>query len=593
MEVKIATTDTAKFQVTARKWRPMFFDDVVGQEHITTTLKNAISTGRIAHAYLFAGSRGVGKTSTARIFARALNCVNGPTINPCGTCPICRDIIHGNSMDVIEIDGASNRRIEEIREIRDSIKFVPSEAKYKTYIIDEVHMLTKEAFNALLKTLEEPPAHAIFIFATTEPHKLPLTIISRCQRFDFHRIGQTKLADRLKKIADAEGISAQEGVFDAIGRAGDGSMRDAQSMLDQVIAFCGDTITFKQISEILGLYNKELFFKLCDFAYKKQVADGIILLDKIVRDGKNLTQFMDEWLTHYRYLLLVKILNDKTDVLDCTPEEVEKIRAQAKLYTTAELEFAVEIISDTANKMRYALSIQVLIELLFMKLSRLKSVISVENALLKLEEIQQKGITLNEVSVKSEQKKESQAVSSPTQNDLSDEQSTTDTTDKLPDEPKIVPEQEESVSDQNTESSPVVIPASVEVDFDKIKESWDAICDSCSNHSLSSCLRKVSVDKFADKTLVLGVEEDWFLSHLSDKVKEIEKAISAFFNTDIVVRLKKNDKSLNSEDNVNNGTTKGEKKSTSSKEDEILHGAEVRMMIDTFNAKIVNTGRKK
>lgn len=591
MEVKITTTNTAEFQVTARKWRPMFFDDVVGQEHITTTLKNAIETGRIAHAYLFTGSRGVGKTSTARILARALNCVNGPTINPCGTCHICQDIIHGNSMDVIEIDGASNRRIEEIRELRDSIKFVPSEAKYKTYIIDEVHMLTREAFNALLKTLEEPPAHAIFIFATTEPHKLPLTIISRCQRFDFHRIGQTKLAEKLKKIADAEGVKAEDGVFEAIGRAGDGSMRDAQSMLDQVIAFCGNTITFKQISEILGLYNKELFFKLCDFAYKKQVADGIILLDKIVRDGKNLTQFMDEWLTHYRYLLLVKILNDKTDVLDCTPEEVEKIRKQAKLYTTAELEFAVEIISETANKMRYALSIQVLIELLFMKLSRLKSVISVENALLKLEEIQQKGISVNKVSVKPEPRKEAQSVGLPIQNDLSDEQSLTDSEGKSPD--KIVVSQKEPVSDQNTESPPVVRPDYGEIDFDKIKESWDAICDSCSNHSLSSCLRKVSFDKFEDKTLVLGVEEDWFLSHLSDKVKEIEKTISVFFNTDVAVHLKKNDKSLNSEDRGNNSAEKGENKSTNSKEDEILHGAEVRMMIDTFNAKIVNTGRKK
>jgi len=290
---------------------------------------------------------------------------------------------------------------------------------------------------------------------------------------------------------------------------------------------------------------------------------------------------------------LVKILNDRTDVLDCNQEEIGKFREQSKLYTTAELEFAVEIISETANKMRYALSIQVLIELLFLKLSRLKSVISVENALLKLEEIQQKGITVNEVSVGQEPIEEARSVGSSIHNDLLDEQCSIDTEDKLPDESKPDPEPKGAVTDQNTDSHPVVGSDSGNVDIDKIKESWNAVCDSCSNHSLSSCLKKVSVDAFEDKILLLRVEEDWFLSHLSDKVKDIEKTIADFFNIDVVVRLKKNDKPLNSEGKENNGAEKCENKSATSKEDEILHGPEVRMMIDTFNAKIVNTGRKK
>lgn len=383
-------TDTVQqeFQVIARKWRPLSFKDVIGQEHIVTTLQNAISLNRIAHAYLFTGSRGVGKTSTARILARALNCVNGPTTSPCGTCQMCIEVIQGNSMDVMEIDGASNRGIEQIRDLRDSVKFVPSSGKFKVYIIDEVHMLTKEAFNALLKTLEEPPSHVVFIFATTEPHRVPSTILSRCQRFDFHRISQYKIADQITAIAESEQIQVEKKVADALARAADGSMRDAQSMFDQVISFCGTSVTFDQVSQILGVYDKSFFFDIVDCAHRRAIANGLSIIDAVIREGKDVNHFLEGLLNHYRSLLLVTLLEDKTDMLDCTPEELQQYRTQAQLYSSYELEFAVEMVSDAALKLRYALSKQVVLELLFIRLSRLHSVVSIDQAIVKLDHIQ-------------------------------------------------------------------------------------------------------------------------------------------------------------------------------------------------------------
>ncbi len=378
-----------EFQVIARKWRPKTFDDVVGQDHIVRTLQNAIKLNRLAHGYLFTGSRGVGKTSTARILARALNCEQGPTITPCGVCEMCLEVSQGSSMDVIEIDGASNRGVEQIRDLRDSVKFVPSSGKYKVYIIDEVHMLTKEAFNALLKTLEEPPSHVVFIFATTEPHRVPQTILSRCQRFDFHRINQFSIGQQLARIAESEGIQVEKKVIDALAQAGDGSMRDAQSMFDQVISFCGSSVTFEKVAQILGVYDKGFFFDFVTYAYERKIAPGLQIIDTVIREGKDVNHFLEGLLNHYRYLLLVSLLEDKTDMLDCTEEELAKYRSQAQSYTRYELEFAVEMVSEAGFKLRYALSKQVVIELLLIRLSRLKSVISIDQALLKLSHIQE------------------------------------------------------------------------------------------------------------------------------------------------------------------------------------------------------------
>ena len=244
------------YQVLARKWRPQTFEEVVGQEPVTRTLENALAVGRVAHAFLFSGPRGVGKTSVARILAKALNCVAGPTPHPDNTCEICREITNGSSLDVLEIDGASNRGIDEVRDLREKIKYLPAQGKYRVYIIDEVHMLTKEAFNALLKTLEEPPAHAVFILATTEPHKVPVTILSRCQRYDFRRIPTGLIQEHLAKLADQEGWHLDPEGLALVARAAEGGLRDAQGFLDQVVTFGGDAVTAAEIARILGVTDR-------------------------------------------------------------------------------------------------------------------------------------------------------------------------------------------------------------------------------------------------------------------------------------------------------------------------------------------------
>jgi len=257
------------YQVTARKWRPQKFEDVVGQEHITATLMNAIKTNRIAHAYIFTGPRGVGKTTTARILAKALNCENPHDAEPCNECAMCKTINDSQTMDIIEIDGASNRGIDEIRTLRESVKYAPTRGKYKIYIIDEVHMLTKESFNAFLKTLEEPPAHTIFVFATTDIHKVPLTIISRCQRFDFRRIQLDTIKKTLSDIAKAENISIDDKTLTLISKKADGALRDAQSLFNQVISFCGDKIDSETVSKMLNLIDDDLFFTISDAILEK------------------------------------------------------------------------------------------------------------------------------------------------------------------------------------------------------------------------------------------------------------------------------------------------------------------------------------
>lgn len=293
------------FLVTARKWRPKIFDEVVGQSHITQTLKNAIKNKRIAHSYIFAGPRGVGKTTTARILAKSLNCMNPKDAEPCGECDMCRLFDSQQSLDVIEIDGASNRRIEEIRTLRESVKYAPTKGEYKVYIIDEVHMLTTESFNALLKTLEEPPEHTIFIFATTDIHKVPLTIISRCQRFDFRRIELVEIKSLLKKIADAEKIKIDDQSLTLIAKKADGALRDAQSLFDQVISFCGNNVEAEVITKMLNLIDEEVYFIISDAVINKKFEDAFDVSKRIYENGWNFIDFVDGLIEHFRNIMSV------------------------------------------------------------------------------------------------------------------------------------------------------------------------------------------------------------------------------------------------------------------------------------------------
>ncbi|RJP60097.1 MAG: DNA polymerase III subunit gamma/tau [Candidatus Auribacter fodinae] len=594
----------SEFVVTARKWRPQSFDTVVGQEHIATTLKNAIARNRIAHAYLFTGSRGVGKTSTARIFARALNCEQGPTVNPCGTCEMCTEIIQGSSMDVIEIDGASNNKVDEVRELRDSVKFVPAKGKYKIYIIDEVHMLTTSAFNALLKTLEEPPPHVIFIFATTEPQKVLPTILSRCQRFDFHRIPQCIIRDHLANISKTEGYSIEPGVLDAIARAGDGSMRDAQSMFDQVVAFCGTTITFEQISSILGIYHTDVFYLLTEHAHNQNIADGIMLIGRILRDGKNLSHFFDGLLQHFRSLLLVSLLENRTDVLETTPEEIQRLRAQASWFTPNELEYAVGLIAQAGVDIRYALSKQVALELLFLKLSRIHSVISIDQALLKLEEIQQgtpgtkpAPATPNAEPVRkvAENKPESTV-------QISTQQVVKPVV--FPAEaPKEKPLPTLSPRQINT-PAPAQRPASfndtntLKVDLATIQSSWKKVCDSCENNMLHNNLVNARVVSYDGEILTLGAAGALFLDMLRDKKQQIESLLANYFKTVIRIKVILDDKKPEPPSAATviepgvaaaQDTTSGRMR----REDEILNDPKVQKLVESFEGKVLSVRRKQ
>ena len=326
------------YEVTARKWRPQEFDGVIGQEHVTTTLKNAIQAGQIAHAYLFAGPRGVGKTTTARILAKALNCVDGPTVTPCNACAFCREIAEGRSVDVLEIDGASNNRVEQVRtHLLESVKYTPSQGKHKIYIIDEVHMLTKEAFNALLKTLEEPPPHVYFIFATTDPRKVIPTVLSRCQRFDFRRISGPTIVDHLAMISEKSGYDVQREALALIARRVDGSMRDAESLLDQVVAFGGTGLSAREAAEVLGIVDQDVYFELLDVVADQDVPRGLDLVDRVFRQGHDLEEIILGVLEHLRNLLVVKAAPEADALLGAAALELDRYREQAERFETEDL----------------------------------------------------------------------------------------------------------------------------------------------------------------------------------------------------------------------------------------------------------------
>lgn len=342
------------YQVLARKWRPQVFDDVVGQAHITRTLQNAISSGRLAHAFLFSGPRGVGKTTTARILAKALNCTNGPTPTPCGTCDSCRETTAGTSVDVIEIDGASNRGIEHIRELRETVKYSPVGGKKKVYVIDEVHMLTNEAFNALLKTLEEPPPHVIFIFATTEPQKIPATILSRCQRYGFKRVALQEIMGRLRAIAAAEGITITDQGLSMIARAAEGSMRDSQSLLDQAVSYSGMVIKDDDLQTTLGSVAQE---RLTTFTERLLLRDSAGLLkqiDALLEQGQDMRQFLSGVVEHVRNLLVVKIASDPGKIVELPAADVEAIKKQAASTTNEHLLLLFDTLSKTLDDMRWS-----------------------------------------------------------------------------------------------------------------------------------------------------------------------------------------------------------------------------------------------
>ena len=359
------------YQALYRKFRPQEFEDVKGQEHIVTTFKNQIKADRIGHAYLFCGTRGTGKTTVAKIFAKAVNCENPIDGSPCGACPSCQAIAAGTSMNVIEIDAASNNGVDNIRQIREEVTYRPTEGKYKVYIIDEVHMLSAGAFNALLKTLEEPPSYVIFVLATTEAHKIPITILSRCQRYDFHRITIDTIAARLMDLMEQEQIDVEEKAIRYVAKAGDGSMRDALSLLDQCIAFhLGEKLTYENVLEVLGAVDTEVFSRLLRQIIDKNVAGAIGTLDELVDEGRELGQLVADFTWYLRNLLLIQSSDDMEDVLDMSKDNLEALKEEAKLISVEVLMRYIRVFSELGNQVKYASQKRIVIEIAIIKLCR-------------------------------------------------------------------------------------------------------------------------------------------------------------------------------------------------------------------------------
>ncbi|MBS6397736.1 MAG: DNA polymerase III subunit gamma/tau [Clostridiales bacterium] len=379
-----------------RKFRPAEFSDVKGQDHIVTTLKNQIRADRIGHAYLFCGTRGTGKTTIAKIFAKAVNCEHPADGNPCGTCASCRAIAAGTSMNVIEIDAASNNGVDNIREIRDEVAYSPTEGKYKVYIIDEVHMLSIGAFNALLKTLEEPPSYVIFILATTEAHKIPITILSRCQRYDFRRITTETIADRLRELMEEEKVEVEDRALVYVAKAADGSMRDALSLLDQCIAFyLGQKLTYDHVLEVLGAVDMDVFGSLFRKICAQNLAEVIRELEQIILQGRELSQFVMDFIWYLRNLLMLKSDQGMEDVLDVSSEHLAQMKEEADLTDADTLMRYIRVFSELSGQIRYASQKRVLVELTLIKLckpSMERNLDSVLQRLSQLEKMMEQGM---------------------------------------------------------------------------------------------------------------------------------------------------------------------------------------------------------
>lgn len=385
------------YQVLYRKWRPKTFADVSGQEHITTTLLNEISTNRLNHAYLFTGSRGTGKTTCAKILAKAVNCLHPVNGNPCGECEICKGIDDGSILDIVEMDAASNRKIDDIRQIIDEVQFKPAKCKYRVYIIDEVHMLTTEAFNALLKTLEEPPEHVIFILATTEVHKLPQTILSRCQRFDFHRIPPRAIADRLLYVANQEGVTLSDSAAMLAASVADGALRDALSLLDRCIAISSE-IDEDVVRSAAGLARKTYLFELSNCVINKNTAKALEIVDRLYGESKDMARLCDELLSHFRTLMLIKSVKNPRDIVIMADDEFEQAQTQSDYLSLADIVYYMDVLSKAYQRMGKGTGDRTELEMALVKLSasELDGTIEALTArVTALEKAVKRGITVN------------------------------------------------------------------------------------------------------------------------------------------------------------------------------------------------------
>lgn len=485
-----------------RKFRPDVFEDVKGQDHIVTTLRNQIKADRIGHAYLFTGTRGTGKTTIAKLFAKAVNCENPVDGSPCGQCRSCQTIASGASVNVIEIDAASNNGVDNIREIIDEVSYSPVEGKFKVYIIDEVHMLSIGAFNALLKTLEEPPSYVIFILATTEVHKIPITILSRCQRYDFKRITIETIVERLRELMDKEQVQVEEKALRYIAKTADGSMRDALSLLDQCIAFhFGEELTYDKVLDVLGAVDTEVFARLLEMIQARDITGCIALLEEVVMQGRELTQFVTDITWYLRNLLLVKTSDsDIEDVIDVSSDNLARLKAEAETMDAEEIMRQIRIFSELSGQIKYATQKRILIEMTLIKLCRpaMETTNDAVVARVKdLEEKIEKGVVQTApVAIQSIE--------------------TVSVTESKPELPKAIPE-----------------------DIRQIVSSWHGIVAETSQ-PLKTYLKNARLSLGGDNRLLIVVEDGVAYDHLCDESnhKHVEDMISNFLQKEVTVQIR-------------------------------------------------------
>jgi len=524
------------YVVLARKWRPMKFEEVVAQSHVTTTLSNAIKNDRLASAYLFSGPRGVGKTTTARIFAKAINCEKGPTPTPCNECSSCTEITGSRSLDVFEIDGASNRGIDEIRNLRENLKYAATKGKYKIYIIDEVHMLTTEAFNALLKTLEEPPAKVLFIFATTEPHKVPATILSRCQRYDFRRIPLNDIVQQLQNICASEKIKIDEKSLYLIARKSDGSLRDSQSLLDQVVSFCGQEIKSKELTELLGIIDQELFFESSDCISNKDVAAGLRLVEKIFNHGYDMAEFLNGLAEHFRNMLIVRA-TDSVDLLEGMETYEEKYKEAAQSFSETDLLRLIQLATDTAYQVKRSSNPKLLLEMLIVKMIKMSKSVELDDLLTNLSNLEKTSESKPETSSKVVDKPEQPQVKT------------------IKTEPVEIPQEKSVVKDGNVDykapqevsqnQNPETPDMNAVVSLEKIKNEWTEIIDAVKSKKihLGSFLNEGYPTGVHDRTLEIsfGKENGFHINTINQNRQLIQEIILEKTGFKLKINCKKNE----------------------------------------------------
>ena len=549
------------YLVLARKYRPQTFDEVVAQTHVTQTLKNAISSSRLAHAILFTGPRGTGKTTIARILAKAMNCEAGPVPVPCNICRSCSEITSGSATDVFEIDGASNNGVEQVRDIRENIKYLPAHSSYKIYIIDEVHMLSTAAFNALLKTLEEPPTHVIFLLATTEPRKIPITILSRCQRYDLKRIETSDITEHLISICRKEGIDIAGESFDLIAREADGSMRDALSLLDQVTTGTGGTVTHSEIIDILGVVDRAVVLELAQATFKGDAPRILKIIDMVYRHGHSIVDLYTRLIEHFRNLLVIKLSPDSHTLMDLPSHEIDILKNQVQGVSPLHLNQVLEVLFKEERTIKWSSRPQIAFEVVMIKLLNIRPALPIHDLIEKLDDIQKQFSSAQDLSLSETQKgfetvKESSAIRPPTdrQEHLS------------PAEPSLP---DPVLSAVGNESDP-----------------WRAILDIISERypSLAPNLTHSRLLKLSGDTLeieVNGSDFNYKRMRRKENIKTLEQISESFFGRRISVVIHAG---------VNmNGQPKREKIDAANRlKKELLHHPLVADAIEIFNGKLVD-----